>query len=257
MHSKHIEKINNLLRIIAKKGEVYQTEFAGLTGLSYRQVLRQLGLLKKSRLIRVKRTEPSSKRGKEKNVWELTFSGLLQVFAMTTTSESDFDLIAERNKAKWAIFEEWARLTEGKTVKKHVIFGIQKYALENSQKFRDYSEIRTYGNLQKMGEKEWPDFLTHHESRAVGGATISALRLDDVFSKGFVPKQILGQGNKSAPSPWERLWKVAIKNPKLRAFILEQIALEGKRHKRILDFREWLFPNEALDFNKGGRRKND
>ena len=81
------------------KGELYQNRMNKITGSSYRNILRQLQLLEKAGLIRIARKEPSSKRGKEKNVWKLTFSGLMSVFACDSMGmfaiDKEIDEIAE------------------------------------------------------------------------------------------------------------------------------------------------------------------
>lgn len=242
-----IRRINKFLLDIAKQGEVYQTDLVEITKLSYRQILRQLELLNNADLIHLKRTEPSSKRGKEKNVWEITFKGLIQALAMIRfeispriTPSIDFDIIAENNRDKWIIFKEWKLLMVDNEVKYHVLFGIAYFASKKVQRFVDYSDLKIAGNVQKSNEKDCPDFLNMCESDLVRDATLSALRLDDTIFEGMTPNLTKNLSN----NPWARLWKTAMKSEELRFFIQQQFTREEKRHQRVQILKDWLFSTE-------------
>jgi len=68
-----------VLRQIALSGKAYQYKLKSKigSGISYRTLLRHLELLKDLDAIEIDHLEPSSKKGKEKNVWRITFIGLL------------------------------------------------------------------------------------------------------------------------------------------------------------------------------------
>lgn len=247
MPSKYIERINDFLGIIARNGEVYQSNLATLSKLSYRQVLRIIRFLEESKLIRLKRTEPSSKKGKEKNVWELTFSGLLQVittkpiFSLEPRSYDDFDLIAEKNREKWIIFRNWKLLTEDKDIKKYLVLKLQIFAATNFLKFTDYSQIIEMGRRMRETDEVFPDFSDTIEAEKIGSATNFVLFLEDIFSKGLISRQIL---EKVEEKSWKaRLWKIAITNPEIKLYIINQFDFENKKHKNIQIFKKWLLVN--------------
>ncbi|MCX8189493.1 MAG: hypothetical protein N3F64_07250 [Nitrososphaeria archaeon] len=72
-----LETSIRILEAIAKNREIYQYDLPKIIGKSYRQILRHLEQLEDINFIHVIRFEPSTKKGKDKKVYELTLNGLL------------------------------------------------------------------------------------------------------------------------------------------------------------------------------------
>jgi DNA-binding PadR family transcriptional regulator len=74
-YSPRLQKLRLLLTILAEEGELYQYEIYKELGWSYRTILRLFDLLNEIHFAKIIRTEPSSKGGKDKNVWGITQKG--------------------------------------------------------------------------------------------------------------------------------------------------------------------------------------
>lgn len=83
MYSPRWQNLRLMLSFINKSGEVYQYTLPKFLRCSYRNVLRLLHFLEKFGFAEIVRTEPSSKHGKDKNIWRLTEKGtaLLQLLS--------------------------------------------------------------------------------------------------------------------------------------------------------------------------------
>lgn len=75
--TKQFQTTLKILYLISNSEKAYQYDLPKKVGLSYRTVLRHLELLKDFDFIELDHTEKSSKKGIEKNVWKITFSGVL------------------------------------------------------------------------------------------------------------------------------------------------------------------------------------
>jgi len=75
MYSPRWNNLRLMLNYISKSEEVYQYKLNKFLPSSYRTVLRLLHFLEKFGFVEIVRTEPSSKHGKDKNVWRLTEKG--------------------------------------------------------------------------------------------------------------------------------------------------------------------------------------
>jgi len=74
-YSQRQKNIILVLKQLSKEREVYQYRLAKKIKCSYRTSLRILHFLKKKGYAEIIKKEPSSKRGKENNVWSLTAKG--------------------------------------------------------------------------------------------------------------------------------------------------------------------------------------
>jgi DNA-binding PadR family transcriptional regulator len=109
-----------ILAVLAASKEMEQYQLPKETGLSYRTILRTLKPLEsKDRLqIRLLRTEPSEKGGKEKKIYAITLAGLLRVLkesVMRNVVPEDIDHFRRiinahpellLSFAKWPLFQQ-------------------------------------------------------------------------------------------------------------------------------------------------------
>jgi DNA-binding transcriptional ArsR family regulator len=242
LYSKRSEKIWQILKLLSLNGELYQCEMDKKTGGSYRNLIRQLKLLERAGLIRIARKEPSSKRGKEKHVWELTFSGLMSIFAsdsvLMLAGDGELDQIADSYKDKWLIFQEWKNLCKDREIRSIVINSISLFASKNvTPKFRRMKQLKRDADLMG-GSTALRAFQRARERFLERDATLAALMLDIVFSHGAVPPWIYEPRNENAELV--RLWKTAVENANIRSFIEEQFKYEDYKHRIVTQFQDWF-----------------
>lgn len=237
-----MENRTKLLKLLALNKQLYQGKMAKMCGVVDRTILRQLEPLKKLGLVRIAKKEQSAKRGKDKYVLELTFTGLLMVISDMFLPEEELDQIAENHKDKWVIFQAWDKLAKDPEVKRTIMNGIQLYASQHSLTELHKSIADHLGKA-----RWWKDWLGAREQNIIREATLSALMLDKVFSMGAAPPWVYEPENRD--HVLVKLWKTCIENPNVRKFIEEQFKHEDYRHRIIGDFREWLLegrlPKEA------------
>lgn len=95
---------NELLILLAKKKELEQYDLPNKMGITRRHIIRCLRDLEVRDLIHLKRTEQSEKGGTPKNIWEITFEGIMEV--LYYLNEKEINSVAELHKDKWIIFSE-------------------------------------------------------------------------------------------------------------------------------------------------------
>jgi hypothetical protein len=104
-----------ILEALMFNTELEQYHMPKKTKLSYRTILRILCPMKKVEYIRLVRTEPSKKGGKEKKIYAITLIGLLRYLSSTVEKlgESEFDVIAAAHPdllplifGKWDFFNK-------------------------------------------------------------------------------------------------------------------------------------------------------
>lgn len=229
VYSPRYIKIHTLLLTIAENGQVYQSRLASATGTSYRNLIRQLQHLEKAGLIKIVRKEPSSKRGKERNVWELTFRGILTCFTLDLPLEL-VNVIAQKNREKWLLFQVWEQFDQ--EIKRFIITNLQSYAKEH--------DIWTIKSLKQPPLLSLPQ--NFDENMLQREATLKALGLDVIFNFGII-EPIFDENE-----PFCQLWKICVSNPTIRTFILEQFAFEAERHRNIKTFYQWLFKDSPSCF---------
>ena len=244
MYEKRSRRIFQVLKILALNRELYQGQIPELTKTSPRNLIRQLQLLERNGLIQIARKEESSKKGKEKNVWKLTFSGIMVALAETmqkplNESNKDIDCIAQAQEDKWLIFQEWSYLAEDPEIKDVLLNSLSVFLAENSN-------VRLLRNFRYLKDwpKLWPNKEVFKDVHALREellrkmVTTAALDLEMVFEHGAVPPWIYKLGNENAVLV--RLWKLSMENEKLRKFLKEQFEYEDCRHRIIKEFQNWL-----------------
>jgi DNA-binding PadR family transcriptional regulator len=104
-----------LLSLLANNKEFEQYKMEKATNLSYPTILKHLKQLEAKKLLKVVRTEPSEKGGKEKKIYAITLKGLwAYLFAVHKKSlkRKDLDQIINRfpdflvTFKKWPLFEK-------------------------------------------------------------------------------------------------------------------------------------------------------
>jgi len=156
----NIKPALKLLSLLANHKEYPQYEMPKATNISYRTILRYLKPLEKQGYIRVARTEPSEKGGKDKKFYEITFLGLVNVLAKQENIYKDIDKVAQTHSdflplvfGKWKFFEESGLK---KTIVEHIKLASMTL---NSDVFwafrmRSFEERRQYEANYKEKEKE-------------------------------------------------------------------------------------------------------
>jgi predicted transcriptional regulator len=231
-----------ILKLLALKREIYQSEMAEMVGTSYRNLIRQLQLLGKVGLIRIVRKEPSQKRGRERHVWALTFRGLLSYLTAKgpkLRTDMEIDQIAEANKDKWLIFQEWEDLTRDLKVKEQLLSNICEVIFddtvqssitevdEDSELLEVEAEIYGGSEVGRWLRDWYGDYLERH-------TTMAALGLALILEEAAVVPWIMEKKNENI------LWETALKNKNVRERIEIEFMLENDRHKKIKIFRDWL-----------------
>ena len=121
-----------ILATIAEKGSYPQYDLSKAIKKSYRTVLRHLELLEAHRLIRLLRTEPAQKGGKERKIYTLTLDGLIALLKLPHIFEEREAIDALANNfphlvplvfGKWSLFE--------KAGVKDIVVGNLKKAIED------------------------------------------------------------------------------------------------------------------------------
>lgn len=110
---------------IALSEKVCQYDLPKKVGDSYRTILRHLKTLKELRFIELDSTEPSSKGGKEKNIWRITFPGLLRLLMEGENLRHIDELATKYAKHLPLIFGKWPFFKQ-KDIKDQIKERIQK-----------------------------------------------------------------------------------------------------------------------------------
>lgn len=220
-YKRGMETLYRILRELALNQKVEQYKLPKTTGVSYRTVLRQLKLLKSLGFARVAEQKRSQKRGKEKNIWGITFLGIMAY--MRNASIKEIDQIAKVHKDKWIVFQEWDYLSRDSEIKNLVIRGILRYAGEhgleipkpNFTHLKEVSKttqiIMRYigGSLEELYKKE---------------ATECAFYLDIIFKyKAWLPWLEKGKHKIN------KLWHALLLNPSIRQYIMKRFEEEKIR----------------------------
>ena len=77
-----------ILEVLSQHKEFEQYKMTRETGLSYPTLLKHLKRLENTNLIKLVRTEPSEKGGKDKKIYSLTLTGLCKTLADSTSTDS-------------------------------------------------------------------------------------------------------------------------------------------------------------------------
>ncbi|MBS7616423.1 hypothetical protein KEJ45_04420 [Candidatus Bathyarchaeota archaeon] len=229
-YSKRQEKLYTILKELAFNEKLYQKEIVKKIDESYRHLIRQLQFLQKKGLIKLAGTEPSSKRGKDKNIWELTFLGLLTVLQQPLT-EKEIDVIASKMKDKWLIFQEWESLTKDSKIKEIIIHKIRTFSVSH----------QGLANIKKDKHLSWfdnkPEFKKFAEQTLMFEATKTALCLDDAVEIGNLPSWFYEEKKEMEIM---KLWRTAASIPSIRKFLEETFKVEKVKYQGLMKFKKWL-----------------
>jgi hypothetical protein len=197
-----------ILRILAINKELGQYKLDYETKLSYRTVLRSLKPMENIGLIRLVRTEPSEKGGKEKKIYALTLKGLMNILGASDLSNIKepnvsqwFDQVAEKSGyllplvlGKWLHFKNaglegefaqafqwtlWHYLKLGHNTKTFATERFWYYALNVTAgwtKVRWLQAVREDEELRKWASEEMNEWLLEgQEHQRIRKATLDAL----------------------------------------------------------------------------------
>jgi len=223
MYKPRLQKMFKILEVLSLNPEVYQYDLAKKVGCSYRTVIRQLKTLKNLKLIRLVRTEPSEKKGKEKNVWQLTLRGLLISLTSNQRVWQQIDVVANAHKDKLLIFKKWAYFTE-KGLREEIIKSLKK-------------SVESFFLIRKAWAIMFPKILTpihetENEIRWDIDADVLGVWLMDVDTKHWKLK-----------INYEAIWRICKIEPELKQFLektlhewLEQNECEAQQIKRAIAY---------------------
>jgi hypothetical protein len=216
MYSVTKKERTGLLNKIAYKKEIPQSDLEekGKKGKSYRNILRQLQFLEKGDFIKV-RIEPRErgKKGPGKNIWSITFKGLIHALLNNNTFE-DFETILRAHPDMLLIARK-LDLFETSNVKDDV--------LDILKNILDYDRLETAQlHMQGLPKKIYP-------SDEAWQNKFDTAILHILLIEGF--------GN-IPPATYKTLLISCMKDKELKAFILKMVKTEIKRYDATVSFKE-------------------
>ena len=123
-YNPYLRTESEIINLLALEKEFAQYDMPKRIGKNYRTILRHLIDLKQDKLIRLNRTEKSQKKGKDKNIFELTEWGLLYALANADLWQ-EIDKVASNYGAKLPlIFGKWDFYI-AKGLRKEIIMRLQ------------------------------------------------------------------------------------------------------------------------------------
>ena len=143
-----------IIRVLANSKEFEQYRLGKETGLSYRTILRTLKPLERLGFIKLVRTEPSEKGGKEKKIYVLTFKGLWIYLCDTKLTAKQLEEIINRFPDMLLFFRKWHLFVEA---------GIQDKALDSfraclSMSWNKYYDMIKIFTSRKPTEQQYYEF---------------------------------------------------------------------------------------------------
>lgn len=200
-----LETYINTLREFAFSKDLQQYGLNEKVEISYRTLLRTLHDMEGRGVLKIVRTEPSLKRGKDRNVWAITLKGLCDLL-MGEDEESweKIDIIAEVHEDKLLIFQKWS-FFERENLRETIINNLER-ALQ-SLKGRIVLDSVLFSNSMK-----WTDELLR-------------IYLDSTT----LGLHILREFNKVKGEEWFKkyvvIYSICKKNPELSKYTNDMIAL--------------------------------
>jgi len=222
-YARGVETEAKILRILALNKEVYQYGLDKEVGVSYRTILRTLHSLEELGIIRVSRKEESEKRGKERNVWEITLQGLLELLHLDEEVWKQIGLIAETHREKLLIFKKWGLLRKENSTT--LLVGALKGTLESLVRGQ-LSRMVFYSMRMKWTEKEL--------SKLVDSMTLGCFALRNL--KTF-------KDNKLFNEVYLKILKSCKKDKELQDFVTSELRLF---RKIVEDQAIWIGKAERL-----------
>jgi len=236
-----IETSWQILCLLAKYGEYPQYEIPKTLGKSYRTILRHLQQLEMCRLIKVKRTEPARKKGKERKIYTLTLTGLISVlkFALQLSGEEKYvflDILVKNYPDKLPlILGKWEFYKEN---------GIEKIITKALEKaLKKYVNplilcINLTSFTPKIQTKKWrklfKEMFKEKAKEKIEEFKVAQRKLDETileFTDYVVTKYTFYSLN---PLEFEKLLSISVKDEMLNKFITDMLNEEEERLKKLL-----------------------
>jgi DNA-binding PadR family transcriptional regulator len=205
-----------IIQALAVHKEIGQYEMPKETGLSYRTILRNLRPMEKRNEIKLIRTMPSEKGGKEKKIYAITFKGLVHAlsncFSKDRRFREDLEAIIKAHPDKLLTFKKWP-LFEKADLKDFMLENLEKALRSEIVETAIFSAVglnRTFKN-----EKDWQD--------TVDRALLTIPILSGTYRR-----------------HGENYVKVCKQDKELNDFITRRLALiEARIHKELDMIKEW------------------
>jgi DNA-binding PadR family transcriptional regulator len=205
-----------IIQALAVHKEIGQYEMPKETGLSYRTILRNLRPMEKRNEIKLIRTMPSEKGGKEKKIYAITFKGLVHAlsncFSKDRRFRKDLEAIIKAHPDKLLTFKKWP-LFEKADLKDFMLENLEKALRSEIVETAIFSAVglnRTFKN-----EKDWQD--------TVDRALLTIPILSGTYRR-----------------HGENYVKVCKQDKELNDFITRRLALiEARIHKELDMIKEW------------------
>jgi DNA-binding PadR family transcriptional regulator len=147
-----------IIQALAVRKEIGQHEMPKETGLSYRTILRNLRPLEKRNEIKLIRTIPSEKGGKEKKIYVITFKGLVHAlsncFSRDRRFRASLEDIIKAHPDKLLTFKKWT-LFEKADLKDFMLENLEKALRSETVETAIFSAVGL--NRIFKNDKEWQD----------------------------------------------------------------------------------------------------
>lgn len=160
VYNRTIQTQKAILQVLALKKEIAQYDLPQHVNKNYTTTFRRLRNLEEQGLAKVARTVASTKKGKRKKIYKITFLGLVKVLAKQENIYKDIDKVAQIHVdflplvfGKWEFFEKSGLK---KTIVEHIKLAsiTLNSAVFWALKMRNFEEIRQYEAQYKESEKE-------------------------------------------------------------------------------------------------------
>jgi DNA-binding PadR family transcriptional regulator len=205
-----------IIQALAVHKEIGQYEMPKETGLSYRTILRNLRPMEKRNEIKLIRTMPSEKGGKEKKIYAITFKGLVHAlsncFSKDRRFREDLEAIIKAHPDMLLTFKKWT-LFEKADLKDFMLENLEKALRSEIVETAIFSAVGL--NRIFKNEKDWQD--------TVDRALLTIPILSGTYRRHGI-----------------NYVKVCKQDKELKDFITRRLALiETRIHKELDMIKEW------------------
>jgi len=216
--------LSRVLEEFVLNNECAVEEIAKKIGKNYSTVLRAVRKLEKRGIVKLKRFQRTSKKGKEKRYYTITFHGLVTYLALNQEALKNIRKIAEAHSDMLLTFKKWKKFVEAEcevVLKANLIGALQ---ISSFTYFSFFPYISSGYMFPERDEKEREMF--------------------DAILLGFphfaLPIQKLKEEEKETFESLKKIWKVVEKDYELRLFrerYLHELEIEAKERMRNVE--EW------------------
>ena len=184
-----------ILQSLSVNKEIEQYKMPKETGLSYRTILRTLRPMEKQGIIKLFRTLPSEKGGKEKKIYTITFLGLINVLATCPLKPKELEKIIAKHPDKLLTFKKWDLFTQA-NLKDFMLRNLKQGLRSNFLEASILSLFTTKSAFKS--EKDWRnaiddailvDPIENNAYQHYGKNYLEVCRQDKELS-GFITKQL-------------------------------------------------------------------